>query len=300
MTDNTNKEELNKPINTQSENSPDEVPHTDDQETINQNQAAENMEVHKHSHHVMHKKKWGEYLLEFFMLFLAVFLGFVAENIRENISDRHKEKEYIRALIKDLKTDTSKIAQNQKGYKFYTDKLDTLIFMNSFDSIDTGISGRIYMLLNVATGGFPDFIYTDGTIQQLKNAGGFRLIENKNAIDSIMAYDAEVKRALINEGELNEDFKAVKQARQELINYRALGIAFRREIKSGKTMEEIKNIKFECVLPHDPAAKDRLFNKLFDYQQLMFILMNMNYKSVKKTAASLIVFLTKEYHLEKE
>ncbi len=31
------------------------------------------MEVHKHPHHVMHKKKWGEYLLEFFMLFLAVF-----------------------------------------------------------------------------------------------------------------------------------------------------------------------------------------------------------------------------------
>lgn len=35
-------------------------------------------------HHVTHKKKWVEYLLEFFMLFLAVFLGFVAENIREH------------------------------------------------------------------------------------------------------------------------------------------------------------------------------------------------------------------------
>ncbi len=34
-----------------------------------------NMEVHKHPHHVTHKKKWGEYLLEFFMLFFAVFLG---------------------------------------------------------------------------------------------------------------------------------------------------------------------------------------------------------------------------------
>ncbi len=36
----------------------------------------ETMEVHKHPHHVTHKKKWGEYLLEFFMLFLAVrFFG---------------------------------------------------------------------------------------------------------------------------------------------------------------------------------------------------------------------------------
>jgi hypothetical protein len=40
------------------------------------------MEVHKHPHHVTHKKKWREYLLEFFMLFLAVFFEFVIENIR--------------------------------------------------------------------------------------------------------------------------------------------------------------------------------------------------------------------------
>ena len=40
------------------------------------------MEAH-HPHHVTHKKKWPEYLLEFFMLFLAVFMGFLAENIRE-------------------------------------------------------------------------------------------------------------------------------------------------------------------------------------------------------------------------
>ena len=33
------------------------------------------MEVHKHPHHITHKKKWIEYLLEFFMLFLAVFLA---------------------------------------------------------------------------------------------------------------------------------------------------------------------------------------------------------------------------------
>jgi len=39
------------------------------------------MEVHKHPHNVTHKKKWGEYFLEFLMLFLAVFLGFVAENM---------------------------------------------------------------------------------------------------------------------------------------------------------------------------------------------------------------------------
>ena len=52
------------------------------------------MEVHKHPHDVTHKKKWREYLLEFFMIFLAVTAGFFAENIREHLDDNKKEKEY--------------------------------------------------------------------------------------------------------------------------------------------------------------------------------------------------------------
>ncbi len=38
----------------------------------------ETMEVHHHGH-VHEKKKWKEYLFQFFMLFLAVFCGFLAE-----------------------------------------------------------------------------------------------------------------------------------------------------------------------------------------------------------------------------
>src|SRR3982751_6006674 len=65
-------------------------------------QQTANMEVHKHPHHVTYKKKWGEYLLEFLMLFLAVFLGFVAENIREHAVEYNRSKEYAISLIQDL------------------------------------------------------------------------------------------------------------------------------------------------------------------------------------------------------
>src|SRR5438046_155941 len=72
-------------------------------------QHEENMEVHKHPHHVTHKKKWSEYLLEFFMLFLAVFLGFVAENIREHIVEKEKGRQYIESFYEDLKADTARL-----------------------------------------------------------------------------------------------------------------------------------------------------------------------------------------------
>jgi hypothetical protein len=47
------------------------------------------MEVH-HSHNHGHKKKWHEFLLEFFMLFAAVTLGFFAENLREEQIIKHQ------------------------------------------------------------------------------------------------------------------------------------------------------------------------------------------------------------------
>jgi hypothetical protein len=73
------------------------------------------MEVHKHPHHVMHKKKWNEYLLEFFMLFLAVFLGFVAENMRENISEKKQAEELARSLYKDVYSDSIIVHQRILG-----------------------------------------------------------------------------------------------------------------------------------------------------------------------------------------
>src|SRR4051794_32456759 len=64
-------------------------------ETQNLKQETENMEVHKHPHHVTRKKKWGEYLLEFLMIFLAVTMGFFAEQIREGFVESRHEKEYM-------------------------------------------------------------------------------------------------------------------------------------------------------------------------------------------------------------
>ena len=89
-----------------------EQPTTDKQpqateNTVDQNTSnTQTMEVH-HPHHPTHKKKWSEYLLEFFMLFLAVFLGFIAESIRETSVERHREKEYIVGLVQNLKSDTA-------------------------------------------------------------------------------------------------------------------------------------------------------------------------------------------------
>ena len=204
MTDNTtDKEHLDNLANTQSENPVDEIISTNDTETITPNQETENMEVHKHPHHVTHKKKWGEYLLEFFMLFLAVFLGFVAENIRENSVERHREKEYMESLVNDIKADTANAGVVIRDFLHRQPYIDTIV--TSFGDMLHGNSKIYAQYRKKAYGSFADFNPSDGTMQQLKNAGGLRLIRNKKVVDSILNYDATIKLVTIESNHLAQN-----------------------------------------------------------------------------------------------
>lgn len=142
------------------------------------------MEVHKHPHHVTHKKKWTEYLLEFFMLFLAVFLGFVAENIREHSVEQNREKEYIKSLIEDLKTDSAFLNLSiNKLIPYHTAWMDSTQSLLSAEDFK-GNDRKIYQAFILGTSWTYDFHPTDRTLSQLRSAG-FYLIRNKEAAKAI-------------------------------------------------------------------------------------------------------------------
>src|SRR6478609_7646799 len=162
MADNINDDTLKNPPNAQSENPSDDLTHTNDTETINQNLETENMEVHKHPHHVTHKKKWGEYLLEFLMLFLAVFLGFVAENIRENSVEHEHAKEYANLLIEDLSTDTVQLNTAARVMNLIITAGDSLGNLLSKDANLTR-GGKLYLYEYLSSRRW-NFISRDATI----------------------------------------------------------------------------------------------------------------------------------------
>jgi hypothetical protein len=249
------------------------------------------MEVHKHPHHVTHSKKWTEYLLEFLMIFFAVFLGFIAENIREESVEKHREKEYIESMINDLKTDTTKLGFIIEAYGKTSRYQDTLI--HSVLDTETGFSKDFCRAYTGITSGFPDFVYTDATIQQLKNSGGFRLIRNPKIIEKIMAYDARVKKALINESYLGQNLERLQDRGDELFNLHA----FQEQLKLKKTLDQMVEEKFDLLLTHDKVALLSFYNKLSSYGYVYKTVRN-NLADVKKEATSLIHFLKEEYHLD--
>jgi hypothetical protein len=148
-------------------------------QTINDKLKTENMEVHKHPHHVTHKKKWGEYFLEFLMLFLAVFLGFLAEYKLEHVIERQREKEFANALYTEL-LDDSTAAANKLARRIVKEK-DMDYLSNYFkDSSLTNLPKNVYPAFTISLYLINSYSFEpkDGILSQLRNSGSLRYFKS--------------------------------------------------------------------------------------------------------------------------
>jgi len=150
------------------------------------------MEVHHHSHtEPVHggtgRKKITHYLWEFLMLFLAVFCGFLAENQREHLIEHQREQQYMRSMIKDLQQDETNLQQSITDETRTIQIADSLIQMFHDNNYKNKTGLIYYSARDFAT--LPHMFYlTDGTLIQLKNSGGLRLIRKQQVVDSLQGY----------------------------------------------------------------------------------------------------------------
>ena len=144
------------------------------------------METHAHHLHKAPGKNFWHYFFEFFMLFLAVFCGFLVENFREHHIENEREEQYMKSLMSDLKTDIinldSTISYNSK----WKQNADSLYYLLTLPDYSDKTNSIYFLSRKVSLRDF--FFMTDGTLKQLNNAGGLRLISHQNLVDSISAY----------------------------------------------------------------------------------------------------------------
>lgn len=143
------------------------------------------MEVHHHTHH---PKKWKEYISEFFMLFMAVFAGFLAESYLEYRAERHKEHDYLVSMVKDLQLDTADMNYKMKNMTMLIDTSNTVIHLLTKKDISKTEVYQIYRNAIFLETKDCFLQFANGTIDQLRNAGGFRVILNKEINDKIKDY----------------------------------------------------------------------------------------------------------------
>ena len=240
------------------------------------------MEVHAHSH--TERKKWTHYLWEFLMLFLAVFCGFLAENWREHIVEHQREKEYIKSFVDDLKQDTAQlrmiIEKFDRKLAFHDSLLQELGNPMVFKS-----ASRAHYFFEMSRH-FPDYIYTDRTIQQLKNGGGMRLIRNKAVSNSIVDYDSKVKTLAIGEAQMNELVLTFGLEKNKLFQNRLLDT-----LNNGFHDPPI------ALLSQNKNEVEEFYNNMKD-QRTIFNYIKLHDKDLLETGTRTIEFIKKEYHLE--
>jgi hypothetical protein len=243
------------------------------------------MEVHHHAH--TERKKWTHYFWEFFMLFAAVTLGFFVENMREHYIEHKRGLQYIRSFVEDLKTDTTGFSHIIAQYKIKEAQLDQLYLC--YDSINKNlVSSHCINNIYAATIGFQDLIFTDRTLQQLKNAGGLRLLEEQDA-DSIIIYDQFLRYLVkVESTSLQEMQTRVRNTRNSIFAYSEL-----METSWAKGAQPAK----VNLISADKELLNRFFNEVMVYRFACRFQFRQTIR-LREKAVALIKFYSEKYHLK--
>lgn len=249
------------------------------------------MEVHAHSH--TERKKWYHYFWEFLMLFLAVYCGFLAENIREHKVEKERGIQFVKSFYEDLKKDTLRLTgfidvENAKikSLSTYTDCYAEL-------EKNPRSTSCIFELIKNSSFNNP-FQYTDRTIRQLANAGGYRLLP-KNDADSIIEYEYEARS--------NADFSATvyQQAQDNLRSTFNTIINFSANSKMYRNITENRDYNDNVTTPFlfftDRGSVNKYFNELLQYLRVTVGSRNQNIV-LKQKATHLILYFKEKYHWE--
>ena len=251
------------------------------------------MEVHHHAHHGHEKKTWKNYIWEFFMLFLAVLCGSLAELQIEHYIENKREKQYIEALIMDLKADTASIKStiiNNEARELY---LDSLLVVSNLDLKENANAKQLVRLF-MRSAFRPAHVPSSIAIEQLKNTGSFRLFNHKMGVaDSILRYEKLNERIITHNDLYQNDLSLVWQA-----FYPICDVKIFRDTTYATFTSTKRSLTDKPVPPlHLSQEKLSVFTGHITRQVLINAANRLLLENQNKKAISLINFLEKEYHL---
>jgi hypothetical protein len=257
------------------------------------------MEVHNHAHHSAEKKKWGEYLLDFFMLFLAVFLGFIAENIREHVVEHSRSKEYAVSLVQDLQNDTVAINVQKKSGRIFIAVADSLLELSK-KPLEGRNAAEFSFYTRFAYWTVP-LSWSRATFEQIKNSGSLRYFKNYKLLEKLMKYDGLVKEI---EGEfqnhqtrgnmlLNQINKIIEPGiHHDLSMYLLLDL----DTMSGEIKENFFSAKIQLMENRREQISEML--NMVVVQQRNIRVNDARLQRAEDLAIELIIDLEKEYHIK--
>ena len=251
------------------------------------------MEVHHHPE--VEKKGFKEYILEGLMIFLAVMMGFFAESYREHIGDNTKEHDYMESLVRDLAADTVALKAGFPVKDARIKAIDSVFLFFENHPEPKSIPFTIYRNIRRT---WWDRLYrrNTGTINQLQNAGGLRLIRKTDVRDSLASYDWSWARADYYKDMYSNYQQLEGTMMEKLFNANDLIKSYRLN-STGKQLYPA--LSESSVIRINTAYLNDYLN-LLGRQKGTTIQDEERYKQLEGKAKSLIKIIKKEYGLEDE
>ena len=227
------------------------------------------------------------------MLFLAVFCGFLAEYQLEHLIEHNREKQYMRTLVEDLKNDTVNLEESLQFWKRLEQKIDNVRPLLK-SSLNNDKPEEIYELAAMLID-FNDFIYSDRTIEQLRNSGNFRLIRNDDVSDTLISYDSFIRVQLKEqESTLLKVLLDLLSLQNELFDSDAVEAKFKL-LKNIDPYADTTGLKYTIVNNKEKLFK--YYNDLFLYRVgIQYIISSES--GLKRWAKNLIELIRNQYHLD--
>ena len=230
------------------------------------------------------------------MLFLAVFCGFLAENQREHYIEHQREKQFMKTLLHDLQNDTASFGRSIHLFQNNVDRFDSLkaSIKNPTSAADILNAYKAATL----THSFSSFNYSDRTIEQLRNAGNFRLIRKTHVSDSLIEYDRYIRNTYLTlQHILEQNSLKVLDIQNEIFDYDDFNFLMG---KNWQARQAITPDSFQVSLQLLNNNQQRLayyYNTFAMYRNWWQRMANHS-KYSKRVATSLIDLVKKEYHLK--
>jgi hypothetical protein len=257
-----------------------EINNPNDTEIPSPNQPMDTMEVHHHSH-PHNSRNFSTYIWEFLMLFLAVFCGFLAEYKLEHVIEHQREKKLMKTLSNDLVNDTETLGIYIGWRKQTEAAFDSMMLLLSSPEPEK-YANLLYPIMHRSAlrFGLPDI--SSGTISQLTNGGGLRLVRSATVSDAINKHYLGLNRMKAN-------YETERMARLQLAETKA-------QILDATLLWQLDKQQGNFTFfSKDPALINRLMNDILTAQQLNKSLIK-QLESFALSTTQLNELIQREYH----
>ena len=220
------------------------------------------------------------------MLFLAVFCGFLAEYQLEHKIERDRGKQYIRSFYDDLLVNLTSFSRILEMNDEKTATFNTIFLC--YDSISGNIVNTTCLTLMLKQSQyFLTVAFADGTVEQLKNAGGLRLLDKEDR-DSIISYDKYTRNY--------SDWEAtVMQHSQDNVR-NTFDLLGNFEVNKFLYTDSISFDKIP-LYSTDKNSVNKMFNVLFRYRQAI-IRQSLWMITLNKRTEGLVKYFHSKYHFK--